>query len=102
MCTVVPRVPNFRPFRTTISRFQDIAHFRIFPLPPMLIFQSAIQFLNFGKSPIYTITFYLIMTTLFIITFGSNRMNTGGGVAFEMFAPTWLHVNENEKHPLKI
>ncbi len=48
MCTVVPRVPNFRPFRSTISRFQDIPHFRIFPLTPMLKVQSAIKFLNFG------------------------------------------------------
>ncbi len=40
MCTVVPWVTNFCPFRSTISRFQDIAHFRIFPLTPMLKFQS--------------------------------------------------------------
>ncbi len=33
--TVVPRVPNFCPFRSTMNRFQDI-HFRIFPLTPML------------------------------------------------------------------
>ncbi len=26
-------------------------------------FQSAIKFLNFGRSPIYTITFYSLMTT---------------------------------------
>ena len=32
MFTVVPPVPNFRPIRSTISHFQDIAHFRIFLL----------------------------------------------------------------------
>ena len=32
MCTVVPRVPNFRPFGSTISRFQDIAHSMILPI----------------------------------------------------------------------
>ncbi len=81
MCSVVPRVPNLYPFRYTISRLQDIAHFRIFPLTHMLIFQSAIKFFNFGRLPIYTITFYSLMTTLFIIKFGSDRMKTGG-VAF--------------------
>ena len=45
VCTVVHRVPNFRQFRCTISRFQDIAHIRIFPLPSMQKFQSAINFL---------------------------------------------------------
>ncbi len=38
VCTVVPRVPNFRPFRSTISHFQDLTYFRIFPLTPMLKF----------------------------------------------------------------
>ena len=28
MCTVVHRVPNFRPFRSKISRYWDIPHFR--------------------------------------------------------------------------
>ncbi len=82
MCTVVPRVPNFRPFRSMINHFQDIAHFRIFPLTPMLKFHSAIQFLNFGRSPIYPITFYSLVPTLFVTKFGSDRTKTGGGVAF--------------------
>ena len=45
------QVPNFHPFRSTISHFQDIAHFGIFPLTPMLKFQSATDFLIFGRSP---------------------------------------------------
>ncbi len=81
LCTEVHRVPNFRPFCSTISRFQDIAHFRIFSLTPMLKFQTVIFFFNFGISPIYTISFYSLMTTLFIIKFGPDRMKTGGGVA---------------------
>ncbi len=81
MCTVVPRVPNFRPFGSTVIRFQDIAQFGIFLLTPVLKFQSAIKCLHFGRSPIYTITFYSLMTTLFIIKFGSDLMKTGG-VAF--------------------
>ena len=84
MGTVVPRVINFRPFCSTISPFQDIPHFRIFPLTPMLKFQSGIKFLNFGRLsiPVYTIAFYSLVNTLFIIKFGSDRMKTGGGVAF--------------------
>ena len=80
MCTVVPRVPNFHPFRSTISCFQDIAHFRIFPLTPMLKFQSAIN-----RLPIYTITFHSLMTTLFSVKFGSDRMKNGAGVVFWNF-----------------
>ncbi len=49
MCTVIPRVQSFRPFRSTISRFQDIAHFRIFPLTPMLKFQSVTIFFYFWQ-----------------------------------------------------
>ncbi len=44
MCTIVPRDPNFRPFLSTISRFQNIAYFTIFPLTPMLKCQSATKF----------------------------------------------------------
>ena len=36
---IIPRVPNFRPFRSMISCFQDIAHFSNLPLTPMLKFQ---------------------------------------------------------------
>ena len=37
---VGPRVPYFHLFRSTISRFPEIAHFMISPLTPMLKFQS--------------------------------------------------------------
>ncbi len=63
-----------------ISRFQDIAHFKIFPLTAMLKFQTAIIVLNFSRSPIYTINFYSLMTTLFITKFGSGWMKTGGSM----------------------
>ncbi len=39
-----PWVPNFHPFHCTTSHFKDFAHFRIFPLTPMLKFQSATIF----------------------------------------------------------
>ncbi len=38
MQLLIPRVTNFHPFRSTISRFQDMEHFRICPLAPMLNF----------------------------------------------------------------
>ncbi len=44
-----PQVANFHPFHSTISLFQDIAHYRIFPLTPMLKFQSATIFFNFWQ-----------------------------------------------------
>ncbi len=40
MCTVVPRVSNFSPFRYAIDRF-ELFHIQGFPLTPMLKFQSA-------------------------------------------------------------
>ena len=72
MCTLVPRVPNFRSFRSTISRFQDIAHFRILPLTPMLKVQSATFFFNFWQISKTFITLYSLMTALFIIKLGSD------------------------------
>ncbi len=47
---IVPRVPKFRSFRSTVSRFQDMTHFRTFPLTPMLKYQSATKVLIFGRS----------------------------------------------------
>ncbi len=39
-----PLIPNFRQFGSTISHFQDIAHFRIFSLTPTLKFQRSTIF----------------------------------------------------------
>ncbi len=58
MCTVVPRVPNFHPFRSAISRFQDIALLDFFYWTPLLKFQSTIKFLNFGKRKKLTLNIY--------------------------------------------
>ncbi len=52
MCTVVPRVPHFRLFHSTINRLQDITHFRIATLTP--IFPGCI----------YAIYFYLKMLNM--------------------------------------
>ncbi len=37
---IAPQDPNVHLIRSTISRFQDIPHFKVFPLTPMLKFQS--------------------------------------------------------------
>ncbi len=43
------RIPNFHQCRsTTISGFEDIAHFRVFPLTSMLKLQSATTFVKLG------------------------------------------------------
>ena len=56
---------------------------------------------NFGYIAKTSITLCPIMTALFIIRFGSDRMKTGG-VAFEIFAPIASHANEKEKTNFKI
>ncbi len=45
-------VPNFRPLGSTISRFQDIAHFKILPFTPVLT-----QIFNFWQIAKACITF---------------------------------------------
>ncbi len=83
MCTVVPRVPNFRPFRSTISRFQDVAHFRIFPLTPMVKFHKVPQFFFYFWQIAKTfITLHSLMAALFIVLCGSDWIKTVGGTAF--------------------
>ena len=72
------RVPNLHPFHSMISRIQDIAHFRIFPLTPMLKFQSA----TFWGDCLNSSNFFCLMTALLFIKFGSNRIKTVTGVAF--------------------
>ncbi len=52
------RFPNFHLFCSTISCFQDIAHFRIFTLTPMLNFQSATNMLSFGHLGVHSFHFY--------------------------------------------
>ena len=54
-----PRVPNFHPFCSSDSCFQDFAHFMIFPLTPMLKFQSAAKFLKLGQSRSCRYTLFL-------------------------------------------
>ena len=67
--------PKFSSIRSAISRFQDIAHFRIIPLTPMLKFQSATKFLIFWHIAKTVITLHSPITALFITKFGSDRIN---------------------------
>ena len=92
MSTVVPRVPNICPFRSTISRFQDITHFKIFPLTPMLKFvpQKCHKICIFWEIAKIFITLYFPITTSFTIKFGSNRMQIVGEVAFWKFCSNWV------------
>ncbi len=85
------RVPNFHPFCSTISHFQDTVHFRIFPLTLMLKFENFKDRQNIHN-------FIIIMTALFIIKLGSDRKKTAGLVAFwNVYTPIGSHVNEKEK-----
>ena len=47
MAFLVRQVTNLHPFPSIISRFQDTAHFMIFPLAPILKFQMPQQFYLF-------------------------------------------------------
>ncbi len=79
------RGPNFHLFRSMISSFQEIVHFRIFPLTPMLTFQSATIF--FTKWPIVKKSnhLYSTMAASILIKFGWDLMKTVGVAAFWNF-----------------
>ncbi len=92
MCTVGPQVPNFPPFCSTISRFRDISHFRIFPLTPMLKFHSATKFVKLGWLAREVIAYlHSIMVANVLIAFDWHRMKTVG-VAFWNFQPPYGSV----------
>ena len=80
-------IKNFRPFQSLIIRFQDIAHFKIFPLTPVLKVQGVAIFLFFLQITKTFIILHSFMIALFIITSGSDRRTTVGGVAFGNFQP---------------
>ncbi len=68
------------------NHFQDIAHFRIFPLSPMLKFQSATKIFNFWQIAKTFITLHSLMTALYIMKFGSDQIKPVGG-AFPFKVP---------------
>ena len=72
--------PNFHPFCSRISRFQDISHFRNFRLTLMLKFESATLVLILaGHQNIHN--FISLMTALiFSVTFSSDRIKAVGVV----------------------
>ena len=61
-----------------------ILHIYKFPIDSYVKISKCHKIFKFCRSPIYTITFYSRMTTLFIIKFSSDRMKTEG-VAFYLF-----------------
>ncbi len=78
-----PRVPNFHPFRSTISHLQDIAHFTIFPLTAMSKFQSATIYFLAVCEKMYN--FIFCHDCLIYNKFGSDRLKTVG-IAFPEFS----------------
>ncbi len=81
ICSVVPRVPNFRPFHSTVKHLRDIPHFR-FAIDPN------VKNSKFHKMFIYFLAdrqnshLYSPMTAVFIIKFGPDQMKTVGGVEY--------------------
>ncbi len=76
--------PTFSSVSLYGQPFARYCTFQDFPIDSHVKISKCHFFFNFGRSPIYTCTttFYSVMTTLFIIKFGSDGMKTGGGVAF--------------------
>ena len=72
--------PNFR-FALRSAVFKILHAFTIFPLTPMLKFQSATKFLISWQIAKAFITLYSLMATLLIIKLGSDQMKTVEGVA---------------------
>ena len=75
-----PQVPNFHPFCSTVSHFQDIAHFRIFPIDFHVKNFKICNFWRIEKHQKFIIL-YSPMTALFITKFDSEWPKTVGGVA---------------------
>ena len=82
LCTVAPRVPNFRFFLALRSAVFEIFHILGLPLTPTLISKCHNFFFIFWQIAKMSITLYSTMTTVFVIKFGPDRMKTVGGVAF--------------------
>ncbi len=77
MCTVAPRVPNFHPFRSTISRFQDIAHL---PIDFHVKIPKCHNIFNSWQIA-KRLTLHSFMTVLLNIKLGPDQIKTAG-VAF--------------------
>ncbi len=86
MWTVVPWVPNFHPFRSTISRFSDIPHFR-FPIDSYVKISNCHKIFKFWQIAKISKFLYSPVTAVFIIKFGPDRMKTVGGLALWNFQP---------------
>ncbi len=70
-----PQVPNLLPFRSTISHFQDITHFR---MPYFKCHKSFDLLVDRQKSH----NLYSFMTIILTIKFGWNLMKIGRGIEF--------------------
>ncbi len=83
MCTVVHRVPNFRPFRSTISHhdFRDNIHTLGFPIDSHVKISKCHKTWPIAKKSDSLYSTILVVANVFI-KFGSHQMKTVGGEAF--------------------
>ena len=94
-----PQVPNFHPFRSTISRFQDIAHLRI-PIDSHVKISKYHKFKFLAdQQNIYNFTFpydYLIYDKVWLRSDKNCRRSS----VLKRPAPYGpVHVNKNFKVP---
>ena len=97
-----------KKYPTWVSKFSTASFYdlpfskystsQVFPLTPILKFQSAPKF-YFWQIAKISITLHSPVTALFILKFGSDRIKTLGGVTFYISSPIWPCVKKNFKVP---
>ncbi len=86
MSTVVPRVPNFHPFRPTISRFRDNIHILGFPIDSHVKISKCHKMFSTWPIVKKSDSLYSTVVANVLIKFGWHQMKTVGG-AFWNFQP---------------
>ncbi len=97
-----PRGPNFGPFPSTISGFQDISHILQFPIDSHVKHPRKKRTKEIAKNPKFKISQFFIQLWLPLTRsmhdfLGANLFCVFRQDVFEVFSPIWSHVNENEK-----
>ncbi len=84
MCTIVPRVPNYHPFHSTISRFRDIRHLG-FPIDSHVIILKCHKFCEAWPIAEKSNSLYSPMVNNVLIQFGWEPAKSVIEVAFWNF-----------------
>ncbi len=86
------RVPDFHPFRSTLSHFQIIAHFYDFPIESHAKIPKCHKIFKTWPNVKKSNSLYSTMAVNVPITFGWVHVKIIGRVAYWHFQPTWSCV----------